>query len=86
MGLFLLVTQAAQAAQAQSDSTDWKPWFYVALGIFLILGSMFDWDFLLNSRRAQRVNKHLDRSGTRSVLMVVGVIVTMFALLTAFDI
>ena len=57
---------------------------FVALGIFALSGSIFDWEFFMNSRKVRFLAKFLTRTGARifygllgSGFIVVGILTAM---------
>lgn len=57
--------------------------FLVAAGLFSICGAAFDWDFFLNSRRAQFFVSLFGRSGARIFYAFLGLVIAiMGALIT----
>lgn len=48
----------------------------VAAGMFSVLGGALDWDFFMNSRRAQLFVSLLGRNGARVVYIVLGVLIS----------
>ena len=56
----------------------------VAAGLFSICGAAFDWDFFLNSRKAQFFVSMLGRTGARGFYGILGlVIMVLGALITS---
>jgi hypothetical protein len=60
--------------------------FFMAVGIFSVLGAFFEWDFFFKNRRAVFVLNLLGKSGARIFYIVVGVILFSIAFLDMIDI
>jgi hypothetical protein len=55
--------------------------FFMAIGIFSVLGAFFEWSFFFNSKRARFAVSLFGKSGARIFYIVVGVILFSIAFL-----
>lgn len=46
--------------------------FGIILGAFMLIGSILDWDFLVNGRRERRVRPLISRNGIRIFYGLIG--------------
>ncbi len=53
----------------------------IAFGLFSILGAYFEWKFIYNSKKVQKIIKSIGRSGTKIFCIVIGAILFIIALL-----
>ncbi len=58
----------------------------VLAGLFAIAGSLFDWDLLMNNRKARIFVKMLGRNGARIFYCILGLAIVIFGLLITFGI
>ena len=68
------------------DRRDLLAWILVGAGVFSISGALFDWDWFMNSRRAQLWLKLFGRQGTRIFYGVLGVAIVALGLMMAFGV
>jgi hypothetical protein len=60
--------------------------FLVAAGIFSICGAVFDWDWFINSRKAQFFVSIFGRNGARIFYGILGTAIAVMGALLAFGI
>jgi hypothetical protein len=58
----------------------------VACGIFSVCGAVFDWDWFLNSRKAEFFVSMFGRSGARIFYVVLGLFLVIMGLLLTLGI
>lgn len=62
------------------------PWVLVAVGAFSILGAWQDWDWFMNSRKAQLWVRLFGRNGARVFYAILGVALSALGLLLALGV
>ena len=58
----------------------------VAAGLISICGAAFDWDFFINSRKAQFFVSILGRTGARVFYAILGLVIIVLGVLTTLGI
>ncbi len=60
--------------------------FFMAAGIFSVLGAFFEWGFFFNSRKAKLVTKILGRTGAKIFYIVIGIALFTIAFLAFINV
>ncbi len=60
--------------------------FFMAAGLFSVLGAFFEWSFFFNSRKAQRVVRLFGKSGARIFYIVIGILLFSISLLDMLNV
>ncbi len=55
--------------------------FFVAVGVFPLLGGVCDWEWFMNSRKARFIVTILSRNGARIFYAVLGIVIVIFGIL-----
>lgn len=59
----------------------WIGWLFAAAGIFSFCGGLFDWDWFMNSRKAQSLSRLISRSGARIFYCALGIFITVLGVM-----
>ncbi|NQZ60062.1 MAG: hypothetical protein HRT88_21635 [Lentisphaeraceae bacterium] len=59
--------------------------FLIVLGLFAITGAVFDWDWFMNSKKAQVWLNLFGRQGTRFFYAILGLAISTFGILLAIN-
>ena len=60
-----------------------RSFFLIILGLFAITGAAFDWNWFMNSKRAQVWLNIFGRQGTRLFYVILGLTISIFGILLA---
>jgi hypothetical protein len=65
------------------DRKDILTWILVSAGAFSICGGAFDWDWFMNSRKAQFWLKLFGRQGARMFYVILGVVIAAIGVIVS---
>ena len=68
------------------DGRQLLAWILVGAGAFSICGGLFDWEWFMNSRRAQFWLKAFGRRGARIFYVVLGVVIVTLGSMMALGV